>query len=132
MNKKWFGFVLRWIPRVLGAFLFVMLVLFAVGEGIPNPMKQSLAVRVEMLAMFTMGLGLIVAWKSELIGGMLVLTGYTSFCVIEWQAPNIRFPFGLFLFTGLLYVLSWWSKNRQQSGTEPGDSQIPGPAAPDN
>lgn len=117
MNKKWFGYAIRWIPRVVGTLLFVMIILFVVGEGIPNPMKQSLVLRIEMLAMFIMWLGLLIAWKSELIGGMLVLLGYTSFCAVEWQAPSIKFPFGLFLFTGLLYILSWWSRKREKSST---------------
>ncbi len=117
MNKKWFGYAIRWIPRVMGTLLFVMLIVFAVGEGVPNPMKQSLVVRIEILAMFIMWLGLLIAWKSELIGGMLVLLGYTCFCGVEWQAPSIKFPFGLFLFVGLLYMLSWWSRKRQKSDT---------------
>jgi len=117
MNKKWFEYAIHWIPRVMGTLLFLMLIVFAIGEGVPNPMKQPLVVRIEMIAMFIMWLGLIIAWKSELIGGMLVLLGYTCFCVVEWQAPSIKFPFGLFLFVGLLYMLSWWSRKKQNSGT---------------
>ena len=117
MNKRWFGYAIRWIPRVVGTLLFVMLIVFAIGEGIPNPMKQSLVVRIEMLAMFIMCLGLLIAWKSELIGGMFVLLGYTVFYGVEWQTPSIKFPFGLFLFVGLLYVLSWWSRKRKKSST---------------
>jgi len=108
---------IRWIPRVVGTLLFVMLIVFAVGEGVPNPMKQPLAVRIEMLAMFIMWFGLLIAWKSELIGGILVLLGYICFCWVEWQAPYIEFPFGLFLFVGLMYILSWWSRKKRNSGT---------------
>jgi len=117
MNKKWFSYAILWTPRVIGTLLFVMLIVFAIGEGIPNPMKQSLVVRIEMLAMFIMWFGLLIAWKSELIGGMLILLGYTSFRVVEWQAPSIKFPFGLFLFVGLLYIFSWWSKKDNKSST---------------
>ncbi|MDH3575429.1 MAG: hypothetical protein OET57_15240 [Desulfobacteraceae bacterium] len=116
-NKKWFGYAIRWIPRVVGTLLFVMLIVFAIGEGVPNPIEQSLVVQIEMLAMFIMWFGLLIAWKSELIGGMLVLLGYTCFCGVEWQTPSIKFPFGLFLFVGLLYMFSWWSRKKQNSGT---------------
>ena len=117
VNKKWFRHAIRWIPRVVGTLLFVMLIVFAVGEGLPNPMKQPLVVRIELLAMFIMWLGLLIAWKWELIGGVLVLLGYTCFCAVEWQAPNIQFPFGLFLLVSLLYLVSWWSTKREKSGT---------------
>lgn len=80
MHKKWFGCVIRWIPRVVGSLLFTMLIILAVAEGVPNPMKQPPAVRIEMTAMFIIWLGLLIAWKSELIGGLLVLPGYTGFC----------------------------------------------------
>ena len=40
MNKKCFSYAILWTPRVIGTLLFVMLIVFAVGEGIPNPMKQ--------------------------------------------------------------------------------------------
>ena len=117
MNKKCFSYAILWTPRVIGTLLFVMLIVFAVGEGIPNPIKQSLVVRIEMLAMFIMWFGLLIAWKSELIGGMLIFLGYTSFCVLEWQAPSIKFPFGLFLFVGLLYIFSWLSKKDNKYST---------------
>ena len=117
MNKKWVVYAVRWIPRVVGTLLFVMLIVFAVGEGIPIPVKQPLAVQIEMMAMFIMWCGLLIAWKSELIGGMLILSGYACFCGIEWQAPSIKFPFGLFLLVGLMYILSWWSRKKQTSGT---------------
>ncbi|MFH1287261.1 MAG: hypothetical protein ABII25_00995 [bacterium] len=117
MDKKCFGYAIHWIPRIVGTLLFVMLIIFAVGEGVPNPMKQPLVVQIEMLAMFIIWLGLLIAWKSELIGGMSILLGYTCFCGVEWQALNIKFPFGLFLFVGLFYMLSWWSKKRQKSST---------------
>lgn len=117
LNTKWFEHAIRWIPRVAGTIMFVMLILFVVGEGIPNPMKQPLVVRIEMLAMFIIWFGLLIAWKSEFIGGMFVLSGYTSFCAVEWQAPSIKFPFGLFLFLGLLYMFSWWIRKRQKYRT---------------
>ena len=117
MNKKWFEYAIHWIPRVMGTLLLLMLIVFAIGEGVPNPMKQPLVIKIEMISMFIMWLGLIIAWKSEFIGGILVLLGYTSFCGIEWQAPSIKFPFGLFLFVGLLYILSWWNKKRQKIDT---------------
>jgi len=117
MDKTWFLFFIRWVPRVVGPLLFVMLIVFAVGEGIPTHLKQSPVVQIEMMAMFIMWCGLLIAWKSELIGGVLVLAGYTCFCWIEWQAPSIKFPFGLFLFVGLMYILSWWIRKRQTSDT---------------
>lgn len=116
-NRKGFRQAIHWIPRVAGTLLFWVLLFFVVGEGIPNPMKQSWAERIELLAMFIMWFGLVIAWKAELFGGILVLLGYTSFCTVEWQAPSFTFPFGLFPFIGLSYIFSGWSTKRQNPST---------------
>ncbi len=117
MINKWFEHTIHWTPRIIGTLLFLILIAFAIGEGIPNPIKQPFAVQIEMIAMLIMWLGLLIAWKSELIGGILILLGYTCFCGVEWQAPNIKFPFGLFLLAGLLYIFSWWHGKRNKSST---------------
>lgn len=106
MSNQWVRHAIHWLARFLGTLLLVMIAALAVGEGIPNPMKQPLAVRIEMIAMLIQWLGLLIAWKSELFGGTLILFGYASFCAVEWQALRIDFPFGLFLVVGLLYLLS--------------------------
>lgn len=110
MDNQWFGSAICWAARLVGMFLLVMILAVAIGEGLPNPMQQPLAVRIEMVALLGMWLGLIVAWKSELIGGMVVVLGYACFCLTEWPALRLAFPFGLFPFAGLLYIVSWFTR----------------------
>ena len=108
--------VVRWTARFLGTGMVVMMVAFAVGEGVPNPLTRPLTVMTELLAMFAMSLDLIAALKWEGIGAALVLCGYACFCAVQWRAPNVHFPWGLFLVAGLLYLFCWWSTRRAQRG----------------
>ena len=117
MSKIRFANVIRWSARILGGLLFLMLVLFAIGEGLPNPMTQPTVVKIELFAMFAMSLGCLAGWKWEWFGGILVLGGYTCFCAEEWQTLNVQFPFGLVLFVGLLYLVSWWNTRRTEHRT---------------
>jgi hypothetical protein len=61
---------------------------FAVGEGVPNPLAQPLAVNLLLATMLAMVVGLIVAWKWESIGGILILGGFGLFAVVN---HGIRF-----------------------------------------
>ena len=108
--------VVRWTARLLGTAMLLMMVAFAIGEGLPNPLSQPPTVMLELLAMLAMWLGLLAALKWEGIGAALVLCGYACFCAVEWQAPNVHFPWGLFLLAGLLYLFCWWSTRRAQRG----------------
>jgi len=108
--------MVRWTARLLGAGMLVMMAAFAVGEGLPNPLTRPPTVMIELLAMLAMWLGLLAGLRWEGMGAALVLCGYACFCAVEWQAPNIHFPWGLLLLAGLLYLFCWWSTRRTHRG----------------
>jgi len=63
------------------------------------------------VALLTMVVGLILAWKWEGIGGLLILGGFAAFAIVN---HGIRFNvvFGPLLVTGLLYLACWWISSR--------------------
>lgn len=66
---------LRWTARIVGTAILVLIAAIAIGEGVPNLLAQPLPVNLLFVAMLTMVVGLIAAWKWEGIGGLLTLGG---------------------------------------------------------
>ena len=107
---------LRATARFLGSILFLMISMFAIGEGIPNPFSLALNEAISFFSFVVMLTGLIVAWRLEGIGGMVVLLGYLVFVLIN--------PFSLsggviaiFPLTGALFVIFWRvDEKRKQRG----------------
>ncbi|MEA2063375.1 MAG: hypothetical protein U9P14_06740 [Gemmatimonadota bacterium] len=100
--------ILRWIARVLGTLLCMLIAAFAIGEGFPDPLTLSLPEQLLFAGMITMLLGLIAAWRWEFIGGVLILVGYTFFMVVEQRIIFFNIVFGPLLITGILYLFCWW------------------------
>ena len=105
---------LRATARFLGSVLFLMIIMFAIGEGIPNPFALSLAEAITFFSFIIMLGGLILAWRMEGIGGLVVLFGYFVFVILN----PFSFPGGIiFMFplTGILFVIYWWiTKTRKR------------------
>jgi len=101
------AFALRWLARLLGTAILVLIAAIAIGEGLPNPFAQPLDVNLLFAAMLTMMIGMIVAWKWEGIGGLLILGGFAFFAVVN---HGIRFNivFGAMLGAGVLYLGCGW------------------------
>jgi hypothetical protein len=105
--------IARWTARVLGTLLLVLVVLFAISEGVPNPFHQPLAVNLISLGMVMMLTGLLAAWKWEGVGGFLVVAGWILVVIVNRGfRPNGIFE--AFLIVGILHVLCWW-KSRDSS-----------------
>ncbi len=96
----------RWTARILGALLVIVIIALAVGEGVPNPLTQPVAVQIGFLALAMIMIGLLAGWRWELAGGILSLAGW---CLFVGAVTN--FPRGLNLFVwalampGLLHVI---------------------------
>jgi hypothetical protein len=95
----------RWTARILGALLVLMIVLLAIGEGMPNPFTQPMTVQVGFLALALLMIGILGGWRWELAGGTLSLVGWILFVVavvhphrgLNWFVSALALP-------GLLYV----------------------------
>jgi hypothetical protein len=103
--------VLRWVARVLGTALVLLIAAFAVGEGVPNPLHSSLAVSLCHVGMFAMLAGQIVAWRWEGVGGSLIIGSFVLFSVANHGMP-LNIVFAPWLATGLFYHLCWWRTRR--------------------
>jgi hypothetical protein len=103
--------VARWTARVIGTLLLLLIAQFAIGEGVPNPLHGSVAENLLTVAMLTMIVGQILAWKWEGIGGLLILAAFALFAVVNHGVP-MNIVFAPWLLTGLLYLGCWWMKAR--------------------
>lgn len=105
--------VVRWTARAIGIGIVGLIAILAIGEGGPNPFAMSLRENLLGLALLTMTLGLLVGWKWEGAGGILILGGFAWFAIV-----NGRFQLNalmvVWLGVGVLYLICWW-RNRRHS-----------------
>ena len=111
MNRiKTTNLILKWVARVLGALLLALVFTLFIGEsasnGFPNPFGQPLSVQIEFAGMFVLLFGIIVGWKWQGPGGILILAGNMAFHIIEAKL-YINWVFGAFDLTAVLYLASW-------------------------
>lgn len=98
--------ILRWIARFLGIFLFLFFIWFAIQIGSPDLEMMSYQEIQLFVANVIMLMGLIIVWKFEFIGAILLVFGYLFFAIANysfWNGP----VFPIFLFLGLLHLVSW-------------------------
>ena len=103
--------VARWTARILGTLLLLLIAVFTIGEGVPNPLHGLLRENLLTVAMLTMIVGQIAAWKWERIGGLLILGGYILFAVVN-HGVQFNVVFGPWLLTGLLYLACGLMKSK--------------------
>lgn len=98
--------VLRWITRILAVLVALLIAMMAIGQGgPPNPFRFEGKVAVELVAMYVMWTGLLVGLKRDIIGGVLVLGGFTAFMTAEGRIL-MGLGFGPFPIVGLLYIVT--------------------------
>ena len=67
----------RWTARIIGTVLVLMIVLLAIGEGIPKPFTQPISVQIGFLALALVMIGILGGWRWELAGGTISLVGWS-------------------------------------------------------
>ncbi len=98
--------IFRWTLRVLsGIFILFFLVMF-IGETLDstNPLSTNSIIQLSLGGIGLIGLGL--AWKWELTGGIIALASFVGVAIIN---PNtLRFPLLLiFPATAILFIVLW-------------------------
>ena len=100
--------VLHWVARVLSLASIAFVLAFIIGEGC-NPATFA-ARELALFVFFPVGLcaGLVVAWFTELIGGVVVVVSLAGFYAVHLAASGAwpRGPwFAVLALPGLLFVV---------------------------
>jgi hypothetical protein len=102
--------VCRWTARIIGTLLVLMMVIIAIGEGMPNPLTQPMMVQVGFLALALIMIGILGGWRWELAGGIISLVGWCLFLVpancsergVTWFVDALALPGALYVAGALL------------------------------
>jgi len=105
--------ILRWTARVLGTLLILLFLVFLIGEGAPKPSMLTIYEKLMFAALGAMLLGLIVAWRWAVIGGLLALSGYLL-CGLLAGPRLLISPFVAGGVAGCLHLLAWCSSDRSK------------------
>lgn len=98
--------IIRWIARFLGIFLFLFFIWFAIQIGTPDFEVMTNQEIKLFFANMAMLLGLIVVWKYEFIGSIILISAYIYFSIVNysfWIGP----VFPTFLFIGIMHLICW-------------------------
>lgn len=102
--------IMYWIPRVLAIIAIIFMLLFSldsIGEDIPLGRKILGLLMHNIPAFLLIGV-LIIAWKNELIGGIIFILAFIAGCVFFRSFsgnPGSLVVIAPFLLTGLLFIL---------------------------
>ena len=97
--------VIRWTARVIAALMF-LLIGFIVATHIFGDQEEALRSLNTIIPMAMILVGLIIAWKWELIGGLLILCGCLIFGINKWLILLIS-PYGVCAIAAILFIISW-------------------------
>jgi hypothetical protein len=109
--------VAKWTARILGFLVLASIVFIAIGEAGPNllhgsnPLHGSLRENLLGLGLLTMMVGIVVGWKWEGIGGLLILGGFVFFAIVNHR-PSLNIVTVPWLLAGLLYLGCWWMRGK--------------------
>ncbi len=101
---------IRWVARALSLLVAGVIVLFFIGDGGLNPLKLTAREFVLMLFFFTTWLGLLLAWRWELVGGAMTVGGISLFYLFHLTATGHLprgWAFGIIALPGLFFLLCW-------------------------
>ncbi len=123
MNNK-ISKTLYWTPRVLGiiAILFISMFAFDVFESGYSFFETIIALFMHLIPSFILTIILVIAWKYELIGGILFFIPPIAYVIIT----AIRVPWylalswsvmigGPFFITGILFIIQGLKKRKAKS-----------------
>ncbi len=97
--------VIRWLARITGLMLGLMVVITYLSEGIPTAAQIVKPEGWVFIAMAVMVAGAIGAWWKELIGALLMIVGFIGLWIVQQHFPGSWF--GVFPLAGLLHLIAW-------------------------
>ncbi len=120
-NLHVISLVIRWVARVMGSLLAALFIfMFAgyalAGEFIPI-FRLTLPETLEMIAVLIALIGVGIAWRWELTGGVMVFSAGLMFMLVESIESRSFDPIWfatVFMVVGVLFVLAWYLAGRSQ------------------
>ena len=98
----------RWVGRIAGTLVALFYLSFVVGEGPPPLFRLGLQQDLVFFATATLFVGLILAWKWELLGGLIPLAGFVLLFLVGYARLLMNRPYVLPAAIAGLNVLCWW------------------------
>jgi hypothetical protein len=107
---------LQWVARIWSVFIFIFALIILIGEvafphtGQDYPPIENLLPLLMFLSVASLGL----AWKWELLGGLLNVLFFLANYILYWVINARPFPIkglaplSLAVVPGILFVISWW------------------------
>jgi hypothetical protein len=116
--------VIRRFARYLGLFLILLTLAFAIPELITEQNPNAEPTRIDIILTGALMLvGLALAWKWELIGGLISLIGFIGVGILNPDAVKMPMMY-LFPITAILFLISWRlgkSKSKKEEDIGYGD-----------
>ena len=98
----------RWTARIAGILLVVALLVFAIGEGMPNLFTLPIWDQIAFLGLALIMVGILLGWRFELAGGIMALVGFFLVFVSLFIGKGLTLP-GFFIalaLPGVLHITS--------------------------
>jgi hypothetical protein len=111
LSEHWAVVTSRWTAGTIGIPLFGLLVVLTMGDGVSNPFTASRREDLFGTVVLTLLFGLVLAWKWEGVGSLLILGGLVLFATAN-EATLLNIVLAPWLVTGLLYLVCWVGKRR--------------------
>ena len=112
--------IARLVARILGMFLVGLVLIIAIGEGAGGFMEMQASDALMFVAFLVSLIGMLVLWKWEKLGGLLVIGGMLVFYGMNFIISGV-FPGGWILplcyVPGLLSLWCVWQDEYQENQT---------------
>ena len=103
----------RFVARLFSVLLVLVILSLAIGEGFPSPANLTTTELLLTISLIIMLTGLLLAWKWEFIGGIIIIIGFLVFFIINSVHSGylrLGYFFIVFPITGLLYLFCGWKR----------------------
>ena len=110
----------RGLSAVILLFWGFFLTAHLFGDGETGTGSLTASDYIQLILMGAWLLGLLLAWKWELLGGAMACAAWTVFGLVNPAA--FRLPFPVLFLAGALFLLSWWL-NRTVPPADPPEVQ---------
>ncbi len=119
--------VFYWLPRIVAILAILFISLFALDSFDPEltPGKQLLGFAIHMIPSFILLIILIIAWKWEIIGGIIYIligVGLSPFIFIKnfrmndsvWMSISVILGITVpFIVVGILFIVSYYKRKKE-------------------